>query len=140
MSSIKYVNKEVRIVKEIPVIGQCPACGGALSVRRLQCPACETAVEGRFVLSRFDLLSGQQLSFLETFLRARGNIREVERLLGLSYPAVRARLDQVLKTLGLDAGEQDATSRARLELLEAVERGEVSVDKAIEALQRRDDG
>ncbi|NMP24997.1 DUF2089 domain-containing protein [Sulfobacillus sp. DSM 109850] len=122
----------------MPIVGRCPACGGTLAVRRLQCADCETAVEGLFSLSRFDLLLPGQVSFLETFLRARGNIREVERLMGLSYPAVRARLDQVLRVLKLDSDEVDARSHGHLEVLDAVERGDLTVDKAVEALRRPD--
>ncbi len=117
------------------VLGQCPACGGSMTVRRLQCDECSTAVEGSFVLTRFDLLTPDQIAFLELFLRARGNIREVERAMGLSYPAVRARLDQVLRALSLDA-EQDARHLEQLRVLDAVKRGELSVDKAAEELNR----
>lgn len=117
------------------VLGQCPACGGSMTVRRLQCDECSTAVEGSFALTRFDLLTPDQIAFLELFLRARGNIREVERAMGLSYPAVRARLDQVLRALTLDA-EQDARHLEQLRVLDAVKRGELSVDKAAEELNR----
>lgn len=115
------------------VLGQCPACGGSLTVRRLQCVDCSTAVEGNFALSRFDLLTPEQIAFLELFLRARGNIREVERAMGLSYPAVRARLDQVLRALNLDS-ENDGRHAEKLRVLDAVKRGELSVDQATEEL------
>ncbi len=118
------------------VLGQCPACGGILTVRRLQCTDCDTAIEGNFTLTRFDLLTPEQITFLELFLRARGNIREVERAMGLSYPAVRSRLDQMLRALNLDA-DNDGRHTEQLHVLDAVKRGELSVDQAAEQLNRR---
>jgi hypothetical protein len=120
----------------VRVLGQCPACGGDLAVRRLQCGRCQTAVEGRFELSRFDRLTPEQLEFLLLFLKSRGNIRDVERELGLSYPTVRNRLDGVLRALGLESEDRSARSD-RLKLLEAVERGEISVDEALEQFKPR---
>jgi hypothetical protein len=116
------------------VLGRCPACGGDLEVTRLHCARCDTAVEGRFQLSRFDRLTDEQLDFLWRFLRSRGNIRDVERELNLSYPTVRSRLDAVLRALGL-GGDERAGRSERLRVLEAVERGELSVDQAIERLE-----
>lgn len=123
-------------MSELRVLGQCPACGGALMVTRQQCTDCQTAIEGKFALTRFDLLSNQQLRFLELFLRARGNIREVERAMGLSYPAVRARLDQVLKALKLEADDRHEDSH-QLQVLDAVQRGELTVERAVEELRGR---
>ncbi len=121
---------------EPTLVGRCPACGGALAVRRLQCPQCETAVEGRFAPSPYDALTPDQAAFLEVFLRSRGNLREVERTLALSYPAVRARLDALLEALGLGAAGEDASAPGageRRAVLAALERGEIG---AVEAAAR----
>ncbi len=118
-------------------VARCPSCGGPLEVRRLQCPQCATSVEGQFPPSRYAALDPAEQTFLELFLRARGNLREVERVLGLSYPTVRARLDAVLDRLGLgeDAGEAAAaTLRRRLEVLAALERGEITATEAADRL------
>lgn len=120
------------------IVGQCPACSRDLEVSRLHCTHCDTAVEGHFTLSRFDLLSEPQTVFLELFLSARGNIREVERMLGLSYPAVRSRLDQVLKTLGLaSTSASDGEDTRRLDVLEGLKRGHLSVEDAIQELKKQ---
>ena len=69
-----------------PVIARCPICAEALSVARLECASCGTRIEGSFALGRFHQLSSEQLDFLETFIKARGNFKDVERELGISYP------------------------------------------------------
>ena len=107
-----------------------------MAVRRLQCPQCDTAVEGRFAPSPYDALAPEQAGFLEVFLRSRGNLREVERTLSLSYPAVRARLDALLETLGLGAqgdGPPVPDAGERRAVLAALERGEIG---AVEAAAR----
>jgi len=83
-----------------PVIGRCPICSESLKVVRLECEGCGTRLEGNFTLGRFQSLTADQLEFLETFIRARGNFKDVERELGISYPTVRARLDAVIRALG----------------------------------------
>ena len=89
------------------VIGRCPICDNELSVTRLHCSACDTAIEGRFRLSRFQRLTADQLAFLEVFVKNRGIIKDVEAELGISYPTVRARLDDVLRGLGFPTGGDD---------------------------------
>lgn len=84
---------------EVP--GQCPVCGETMEVTRLHCPSCHTTIEGKFAPSRFARLGREQLQFLEAFLRSRGVIKDVEEELGISYPTVRGRLDELLRTLGL---------------------------------------
>ena len=76
---------------------QCPVCDLPLSISELRCRGCGTTLRGEFTLSRcsFCNLPPDQLKFLELFLRCRGNLRELERTLGLSYPTVRARLDSL---------------------------------------------
>ncbi len=86
------------------VISTCPVCEGELLVTRLHCRSCGTALEGEFGVGRFGRLSREQLGLLESFLRARGNLKEMERELGISYPTVRARVDALVRALGLGDG------------------------------------
>jgi hypothetical protein len=90
-----------------PVIGRCPVCGDELAVTRLQCGTCHTQLEGRFQLGRFQRLSPEQLAFIEVFVKNRGIIKDVEVELGISYPTVRARLDEALRAMGYPAGGED---------------------------------
>ena len=116
------------------IISRCPVCGGELAVTRLKCNSCETVIENNFRLSRFDYLSDEELHFTETFIRCRGNIKEVEKELKISYPTVRAKLDGVIKKLGYEA-PPDGEAEKREEILKALEKGELNVEEAIEKLK-----
>lgn len=115
------------------VLGQCPVCGEALEVTRLQCPSCRTAVEGRFTLDRFARLNPEQLGFLEAFLRARGVIKDVEEALGISYPTVRSRLDELLRTLDLSDDRERERERRRV-ILADLSDGKISSEDAMSML------
>lgn len=128
------------------MVGRCPVCGGGLEVARLECPECGSALEGRFRPCRFCQLSREQQQFIEVFIACRGNIKDVERVLGISYPTVRNRLEQVIESLGysVDRRESAGPSAAlgaplaperRREILEALGRGEISAEEAIRQLK-----
>lgn len=123
------------------MISRCPVCNEELVVTRLRCTHCETTIEGAFEVSRFTRLSKEQLEFVEIFLKSRGNIKEVERELGISYPTVRGRLDTVLEALGYRvepaAAEEVAQGKAarRKEILDSLNRGELSSEEAIKQLR-----
>lgn len=85
-----------------PIPTQCPSCAAALIVSRLQCPSCGTEVAGAFRPGRLINVPEPHASLLELFLRVRGNVKEMERALGLSYPTVRARLEKAILATGLD--------------------------------------
>ncbi|MBI3750914.1 MAG: DUF2089 domain-containing protein [Chloroflexi bacterium] len=82
------------------VIATCPVCSGELAVTRLHCRACGTTLEGDFNVGRFGHLSREQMAVLESFLRSRGNLRDMERELSLSYPTIRARVEALVRALG----------------------------------------
>ncbi|HEX6127807.1 MAG TPA: DUF2089 domain-containing protein [Candidatus Limnocylindria bacterium] len=136
------------------VISTCPVCEGELLISRLHCRSCGTALEGEFGVGRFGRLSKEQLSLLESFLRARGNLKEMERELGISYPTVRARVDALVRALGLSDGEAPAdedeavaaepavetastadASERRREILERLSRGEIDAAAAATELR-----
>lgn len=118
--------------------GRCPVCQEKLEISRLHCPHCETSIEGRFEASKFDALTRDQLDFVEVFLKARGNIKEVERELGISYPTVRGRLEQAIQALGYrpePVPDDTVTVAKRREVLEALNTGRVSAEEAIKLLK-----
>jgi hypothetical protein len=129
---------------ELPT--QCPSCTGPLAITRLTCPACGTEVGGAFSLGRLASLREPHASLLELFLRARGNMKEMERTLGLSYPTVRARLEEALAAAGLDRDEPIAPitrpepgpdlAGRRASILARLEQGEIAPAEA--AIQLRE--
>jgi hypothetical protein len=90
------------------VISTCPVCEHELSVTRLHCGECGTTLEGQFAVGRFGRLNRDQLALLESFLRSRGNLRDMERELGISYPTVRGRVEALVRALGLGSSAADA--------------------------------
>ena len=121
-----------------PVIGQCPICQEPLHVTKLQCRNCDTTVEGHFALGRLFNLSPQQLQFVEIFVRCEGKINRVEQEIGLSYPAVRARLTEVIRTLGYEVGAIDKemiSDEERQDILAQLSEGKLSADEAVELLK-----
>src|SRR6185437_8119354 len=113
------------------VLGRCPVCGEALEVVQLRCPHCQTGVQGRFALDRYARLNREQMQFLEAFLRARGVIKDVEEALGISYPTVRGRLDELLRTL--DLGDDRERERRRV-ILADLSDGKISSEEAMTML------
>ena len=115
---------------------KCPSCGTQLEVRELGCPTCEVAVRGRFAQCEFCSLPDDQLNFLRLFVSRRGNLRELERELGLSYPTVRARLDSLLQTLGYAATMpvQERQER-RKQVLEDLRQGRITPEDAVRLLK-----
>ena len=137
------------------VIATCPVCTGELTITRLHCRSCGSALEGEFGVGRFGRLDREGLALLESFLRSRGNLKEMERELGISYPTVRGRVDALVRSLGFgdqpagddleadsdhhDADEPamavDDTAVRRREILERLARKELSAEEAATALR-----
>lgn len=123
-----------------PVIGQCPICGNNLHVTRLNCRNCDTTIDGHFTLGRLYQLSPEQLDFVEVFLRCEGKINRVEQEIGLSYPAVRSRLTDVIRALGYEVGESSPVQRAiseetRRDILNELQNGNLSAEEALQLLR-----
>ena len=75
---------------------------------RLECPACGSALQGNFTLGRLARLTREQLQFVEVFIRCRGKIKDVEEELGISYPTVVGRLNEVVQAMGFEVRQEDA--------------------------------
>jgi hypothetical protein len=112
------------------VISNCPVCESQLRVTRLHCNTCGTTIEGEFTVGRFARLNRDQFGLLESFLRSRGNLRELERELGVSYPTVRNRVEALLRALGLADGGP-LTDSTRVEARPAVAQVDPETRRAI---------
>jgi len=119
-----------------PVVGKCPICGDDMTVTRLHCRNCDSALEGHFSLGRFYQLSPEQLHFVDTFIKCEGKITRVEDELGLSYPTVRSRLNDVIRALGYEVpAEATISAERRKSILEQVQAGEITAEEAVELLK-----
>ena len=119
-------------VMAYPLISECPVCGKQLKITKLQCTHCHTVIENEFELSNFASLSREQLNFIEIFLKCRGNIKEVEKELGISYPTVRGKLDDIISSLGYSTIKKVEIDRKKVILM--LEKGEITAEEAISIL------
>lgn len=114
----------------------CPVCGNNMDITRVHCSKCNTELTGKFTPCKFCTLEEKHMVFVETFLRCRGSIKEMEKALGVSYPTVRNMMDAALEALGM--GEQPEPSReeaGREAILNRLAGNEIDVNQAVEALR-----
>ena len=116
---------------------ECHRCSGPFIISEYECPACRITVRGKFELSPLARLSASQSEFLLTFVRCRGVLRDMEAVLGISYPTVRSRLDQVVdavEALVATAAPIHPQQNVRLSILRQLSRGEITVEEATKLL------
>ena len=119
----------------------CPVCGDKLAVTRLNCPACDTTIDGRYQFSRLEQLSPEQRAFVELFVRCDGKLNWVSQELKLSYPSVRSRLDEVIRAMGYEvhevppAEEKQRTAELRQAVLDELAGGRITPAEAVKRLQ-----
>jgi len=108
------------------------AQGGTLVVERVRMPEKHITVEGAFTLPELARLSLEDQVFVTAFLRSHGSIKEMEQVFGVSYPTIKARLNRI-------AGQMEYVetnpSPSRAEVLDRLNKGEISADDAIRALE-----
>ena len=119
---------------------RCPVCGGEVTVTRIYCRNCDTTIEGRFATTGpFSQLSAEQLEFVEIFIRCEGKISRMEDEIGLSYPTIRNRLHEVIRALGYEPGMSEGpdglTEQERQRILEDLDKGLISAEKAMHMLR-----
>jgi hypothetical protein len=113
----------------------CPVCGDRLALTRLSCQSCGTELSGDFESCEFCALNAEDRQVLRVFLASRGNMKDLERHLGVSYPTARARFDALLSRLGL--APERTVPNPRVELLEQLAKGEIDVDQAMQTLEQK---
>lgn len=122
------------------MLGRCPVCNSGLDVTRLHCSHCNTGIDGRFSVCKFCQLPQDQKAFAEVFIKCRGNIKEVEKELGISYPTVRSRLETVIESLGYRSQpvpkDDPETKEKRKAILEELNQGKISSEDAIALLRK----
>lgn len=122
-----------------PILGACPVCGETLAVTRLHCRNCDTTIEGRFTVGVFDRLGPEHLAFAETFIRCEGKLNRMEKELSLSYPTLRARLNDLIRAMGYEVGQEEPAAPAgddeRRRILDDLAAGRLTSEAAVRALQ-----
>src|SRR5690625_7785197 len=115
----------------------CPVSGKPLEVTALRSPDSGVSIEGRFQPNEFALLPQENLEFLRLFVKVRGNLKEMERIMGLSYTTIRLRFENLTNVLGSELTEQESRGRAggRSDIREQLEGGEREAEPRAEAQQ-----
>lgn len=111
-------------------LSNCPVCNDKLKISSYVCDHCGIKIEGAFKQDKFASLSQEDKDFIELFVKKRGSIKEIEKELGISYPTVRNRLDQVIANLG----HRVDPSNSRMEVLQMLDKGEITSDQARDML------
>lgn len=127
------------------ILEHCPTCHSRLTITELHCDACGTQVRSRYRPCPFCTLTEDQQTFLLLFLRSRGNLKDLEKTLGISYPTVRAKLDELIEALpAAPPGPAAATRPAaattgsagrRRMILDQLQSGALTADQALELLR-----
>ena len=136
---MSFLRAATKGIAKYPVISECPVCHGDLVVTKLECNNCGTELSGSFTLSKFNYLDTEKLYFIEVFVKNRGNIKMIEKEMGLSYPTIKKMLDEVIEQLGYSCEDEEEPKEeykgpSRKEILEKIDKGELNVEEAAELL------
>lgn len=114
-------------------IGRCPVCDHGMDITKLHCDYCDTTIEGKFSLCKFCKLKDEEKFFVEVFIKNRGNIKEIEKELGISYPTVRNKLENVIEALGYNAKYTPKVDKKSI--LNKLSSGEITAEEAVKMLK-----
>ena len=120
-------------------ISRCPVCGKQMIVKEYYCPHCNTSIRGEFTLEGFLNLSKDKLEFLYKYLSLRGNLRELGNQMGVSYPTIRLRFNELLNDLGISPVEKEIGEEVKSEIsviLEKIGSGEMDFREGIKKIKK----
>ncbi len=100
-------------------------------ISELKCPACDLRVKKDFPPCEFCQLPEDDYEFLKIFIRTQGKITDIEKILGISYPTIKTKIDDLLRKLKLSPVE------GKNDPIEALAQGELSVDEVVTILKQR---
>lgn len=115
------------------IIGRCPVCEHEMKIREIHCNHCNTTITSDFDLCKFCKLPKDQLQFAEVFIKNRGNIKEIEKDLGISYPTVKNKLEQLVESLGYSPKYDSKVNKK--EILAKLSEGEITAEEAVALLK-----
>jgi len=116
-----------------PPGSECPYCGTPMTVTEMTCGPCRVSVQAAFPMSRLAGLPVEHQRFIEMFVLASGNLKEIAEQVGVSYPTIRSRLDKVIETL---RGQIAKKQRVRGTVLDAVAPGKTNAEEAARLIKR----
>ncbi len=124
------------------IFAKCPVCGKELIATKLECRSCGTDIGGQFALGRMSQFDAEQIQFVETFIKNRGNAYKVGEELGMPYSTVRARLTDIIRAMGYEPGAEPkeepgtkVTPEVRKSVLDDLAKGKITADDAVRLLQ-----
>lgn len=123
-------------IKQLSLPAGCPLCGESIQVTQIKCSGCGSEINGSFATAGLGVLPVEYQKFITVFLRHRGNIRQVEKELGISYPTINKMLDSINNALSSTAAAAEKPL-TRKEILDSIEKGEMSVKEAAFILKTR---
>lgn len=123
-----------------PARSTCPVCASQMLVTHLECRVCGSQLIGSFELPLLSRLNAEQLHFVETMVRFRGNINRVSEELGIAYSAARGALDEIIAALGFEqepgeAGEPGVAAEERQRILADLRDGKLKAEEALQKLR-----
>ena len=116
----------------MPATNLCPYCQHAMTVSRMTCNECGVSIDATFPTPRLSVLPTEHQRFIEIFVLAGGNLKQIAEQAGVSYPTVRSRLDKVIDSLRQQIAR---TQQVRGTILDAVSEGRVDADEAARVIK-----
>ena len=110
------------------IIGYCPICHDKLVVKTLRCNHCDTEITGDFTLNPFDYLSKEQLDFALVFIKNQGNIKSIEKDLGISYPTVKKNIEELCNALNMKTTTVENDVDLREKTKRRLKNGEITIE------------
>ncbi len=114
---------------------QCPVCNSNLEIIEYHCSHCDTSIKGKFGIGELASLNAALQEFVKVFVCCQGSIKEVEKVLGISYPTVKNRLSEVTKVLCPE--KKEPVSSISHDILDEIEKGNLTVDEALEKMRKK---
>jgi hypothetical protein len=109
--------------------------GRPITIRRVGIDGEEVSIDGEFELPPLARLKAEDQVFVAVFVKSHGSIKQMEKQFGISYPTVKSRLNRIGEQL--DFVNVESVAEPRNEILDRLDRGEISVEEALNALGKR---
>jgi len=113
---------------------KCPSCEGKLKVSELYCEKCNTHIKGNYDLNDFHYLNKEEIEFIKVFISCQGNIKIVEKTLGISYPTVKSKLNSIISKMGIEDYDIDFRTK-KAEILDKLEKREITPQDAVKMIK-----